>query len=295
MYSRFEALKKYDLEKIQASTVAIVGLGATGSVMAEHLARHGVNLVLVDRDYLEMNDLYSSNLYSRDQWESALPKAKAAEEKLEEMTRAEAFVKNLDSSNMDLLEEADVILDGTDNLETRLMIDEYASENDIPWIYTAALGEKGFSMFVEENCFRCIFERTDPASSCEQNGIMREVSSIAASKSSLKAIRYLSGLEPDQRLEMIPDGKKFDLGEECNCSEKGKELKVSSVCGENKYQVFGDKRPEDFGGEVTNENDYLKKIVFQDKALTVFNSGRAIILADSSEEAERVYREASSI
>lgn len=294
MYSRFEALEKYDLEKVQASTVAVVGLGATGSVMAEHLARHGVNLILVDRDCLEMNDLYSSNLYSREQCETALPKAKAAEEKLNPMTQVEAFVENLDSSNTDLLEEADVILDGTDNLETRLMIDEYASENEIPWIYTAALGEKGFSMFVEKNCFRCIFERTDPASSCEQNGIMREISSITASKSSLKAIRYLSGLEPDQRLEMVPEGRKFELGY-CECGKEAGEIEASSVCGEDKYQVFGDKRPEDFSGEVQNENEYLKKIVFQDTEFTVFNSGRAIVKAGSSEEAERVYREASSI
>lgn len=294
MYSRFEALKKYDLEKVQSSTVAVIGLGATGSVIAEHLARHGVNLILVDRDYLEMNDLYSSSIYSREQCESALPKAKAAEEKLQPVTQVEAFVENLDDSNTDILLEADLILDGTDNLETRLLIDEYASENDVPWIYTASLGEKGFSMFVQDNCFRCMFEKTNPASSCEQNGIMREIASITASKSSLKAVRYLSGLEPDKRLEMIPDGKKFEL-RECDCGKKRREIEVSAVCGENKYQVFGDVKPCDFSGEVVKENDYLKKIVFNGTALTVFNSGRAIVLAESRKEAETVYREASSI
>lgn len=293
MYSRFQALKKYDLDRLQNSTAAIIGLGATGSAMTEHLARHGIDLILVDRDYLEINDLYSSNLYSRKQCEQALPKAKAVEGKLESLVDIEAYVENFDSSKTDLLDEADIILDGTDNLETRLLIDEYSSENKVPWIYTAALAEKGFSMFLKDKCFRCIFKRTDPASSCEENGVMREISSMAAARSSMKAVRYLSGLEPDQSLDMIPDGKSFELGS-CECDEKT-DIEVSSVCGENKYQVFGTTKPEEFGGEVEKKNDHLRKIVFEGTPLTVFNSGRAIVKADSREDAEKVYREASSI
>mgnify|MGYP006301649155 CR=1 FL=1 len=70
MYSRFKTLENYseeDLERLQNSTVAVVGLGATGSVIAENFARHGVKLVLIDRDYLEPNDCYSSNVYKPDQ------------------------------------------------------------------------------------------------------------------------------------------------------------------------------------------------------------------------------------
>ena len=293
MHSRFKALEKYDLGKLQSSTVAIVGLGATGSVMAEHIARHGINLILIDRDYLEINDLYSSNLYSREQCESALPKAKAAEQKLQDVAEVESYVQNLDSSNTELLEDADIILDGTDNLETRLVLDQYSSLNNVPWIYTAALGERGFSMFLEDNCFRCMFEKLDPASSCQQNGVMREISSIAASTSSIKAIRKLSGLEVDQRLEMLPEGRKFEAME-CTCNDN-EEIKVSSVCGENKYQVFGSVKPENFQGNVVTRNKYLSKINFEGTALTVFKSGRAIIKADSREEAQKVYKKASSI
>ncbi|MEF8880239.1 MAG: ThiF family adenylyltransferase [Candidatus Nanohaloarchaea archaeon] len=293
MYSRFEALQKYNLDKLQNSTAAVIGLGATGSVIAEHLARHGVNLILVDRDYLEMNDLYSSNLYSREQCESAIPKSKAAEEKLEDLTDVKAYIENIDSSNLDIVSEADIIMDGTDNLETRLIIDDYCSEEGVPWVYTAALAEKGFSMFVENQCFRCIFEKVDPASSCERNGIMREISSVTASKSSMKAVKYLSEFEIDERLEMIPEGNKFEL-EICNCNES-KSVEVSSVCGDEKYQVFGSTSPEDFRGKVEKENEYLRKIIFEGNLLTVFSSGRAIVEASSLEEAEKVYREASSI
>ncbi len=293
MYSRFQALEKYDLEKLQNSTAAVLGLGATGSVIAEHLARHGINLILIDRDFLEINDLYSSNIYSKNQCVETLPKAKAAEEKLDDLTEIEAHVENLDSASIDLLQNVDIVLDGTDNLETRLLIDEYCSNNDIPWIYTAALGERGFSMFVKDNCFRCSFETLNPSSSCETNGVMREIASITASKSSMKAVKYLSGLNLNQKLEMVPSGKTFELG---GCSCEGRtEVSVSSVCGENKYQVFGGKRPQEFNGKVLASNDYLKKIEFNGSELTVFNSGRAIVMASSKEDAENLYREASSI
>jgi adenylyltransferase/sulfurtransferase len=293
MYSRFEALEKYDLDQLENATAAVIGLGATGSVIAEHLAKHGVKLILIDRDYLEMNDLYSSNLYSNNQCERSLPKAKAAEEKLKDLTDIQAYIKNLDAESIDLLANADIVLDGTDNLETRLLIDDYCSRKGIPWVYTAALGERGFSMFVQDECFRCTFEKLNPSSSCQQNGVMREISSIAAAKSSMKAIKYLSGLEVEEKLDMIPSGKSFQF-EACKC-DSTESIEVSSVCGDGKYQVFGDKRPEEFGGEVLKSNEYLRRIEFEGSELTVFDSGRAIVHAPNREAAENVYREASSI
>ena len=291
MYSRFQALKKYDLESLQNSTAAVIGLGATGSVIAEHLARHGVNLVLIDRDYLEMNDLYSSNLYSKSQCEDSLPKAKAAEEKLSELTSVKAYVENIDSENIEML-DVDIILDGTDNLQTRMVIEEFSKEQNIPWIYTSALGERGFSMFIQKKCFSCMFKKLNPSSSCERNGVMREISSITASISALKAVKHLSGLKIKEELEMLPNKKSFELGE-CSCDSL--EIEASPVCGENKYQVFGSNKPEDFNNNVLIENDYLRKVEYGDNELTIFNSGRAIVHADSKKDAERLYREASSI
>ena len=293
MYSRFKALNNYNLEKIQSSTAVIVGLGATGSVIAEHLARHGVDLILIDRDYLEQNDLYSSNLYFREQVEKALPKAKAAEERLSELTDIDSHVVNLNSDNIELLSSADIILDGTDNIETRYLIDEYSKENGVPWIYTAALGERGFSMFIEEACFKCMFNQVKPKESCETNGVLREISNMAASTSCIKALKHLTGEEVEEKLEIIPEMDDFTPAE-CSCSER-REIEASNVCGEDKYQVFGDSIPEEFRGEVIASNNYLKRLEFQGHILTVFESGRAIIEAESLEEAERLYRTASSI
>lgn len=291
MYSRFKALKKYDLESLQDSTVVVIGLGATGSVIAEHLARHGVKLVLIDRDYLEMNDIYSSNLYDRNQCEKALPKAKAAEQKLSDLTDVEAFVTDLNQENTGLL-DADLIMDGTDNLETRYLIEEFSKDQGVPWIYTTALGERGFSMFLEDKCFKCLFEELNPSSSCELNGVMREISSIAASTSCLKAVKYLSGLEIEERLEIIPEMQGFET-QKCSC--EGVKVQASQVCGENKYQVSGTKSPEEFKGQEIASNQYLRRIKVENSIITIFNSGRAIIEASSLEDAERLYAEASDI
>lgn len=291
MYSRFEALQKYDLDKLQESTVAVVGLGATGSVIAEHLARHGINLVLIDRDYLEMNDLYSSNLYSRKQCEKALPKVKAVEDRLSDLTEVESYITDLNEDKTDIL-DSDLIIDGTDNIETRYIIERYSKEKGIPWIYTAALGEKGFSIFLQDKCLKCIFKNVRPKESCETNGIMREISSMAASASTMKAVKYLSGLEVEEKLETIPEMESFELGE-CNCGDV--EAEASQICGENKYQVYGDKNPEDFKGDEIASNKYLRRINLEGNVITVFNSGRAIIEARSLEDAERLYRKASSI
>lgn len=293
MYSRFQALEKYDLNKLQNSTVAIIGLGATGSVIAEHLARHGVNLVLIDRDYLEKNDLYSSNIYEKEQVENALPKAKAAQQKLSEFTSVEAFMKDLNSGNLDALDSADLIMDGTDNIETRYLIEDYSKENSIPWIYTAALGERGFSMLVEESCFKCMFDQVNPKKSCQRNGVLREISATAASLSSKKALEYLSGIQVDERMQIIPEMDGFQPPD-CSC-DRTEKVEASNVCGENKYQVFGDKDPESFNGEIIASNEYLKRINFEGNMITIFDSGRAIIEASTLEDAKRLYRTASSI
>ncbi|MFP4038177.1 MAG: ThiF family adenylyltransferase [Candidatus Nanohaloarchaea archaeon] len=288
MHSRFNALKNRDISDLEGSKAAVIGLGATGSVMAEHLARHGVKLVLIDRDFLEENDLYSSNIYSREQIEKALPKSKACEQKLSDFTEVEARVENADREFVENL-DVDVILDGADNVETRYIIDEYS---ETPWIYTAALGERGLSMFIEKACFRCMMDSVNPKKSCETSGILREISSIAASRSAAKAVDYLSGREVEEKLEIIPEMESF-RPEECSCS--GKKVEASQVCGEQKYQVFGDKEPGNFDGEEIASNPYLRKIRFEGRILTVFNSGRAIVEADSLEAARKAYRMASSI
>lgn len=307
MYSRFKALENYgreDLDKLQGSTVAVVGLGATGSVIAEHLARHGVNLVLIDRDYLEPNDCYSSLIYTPDQCDQVLPKAEVAEDYLSKFSEVESHVESLNPENVEILSDVDLIMDGTDNMETRFLIDEYCRKNGKTWIYTSALGEKGLSMVFDNSCFSCVFEDIAAGSleTCETAGIMREVSTVAASISAEKAVECLTGKEVEETLDTV-SGKSYSIesgscevcrGENFPHLESGR--KTVAVCGENKYQVekeAGRKARERLKQQADRfkENDYLVRAEVNGHEFTLFDDGRAIIEARDRGHAEAIYSE----
>ncbi len=308
MYSRFTSLEKYgrkELERLQKSRVAVVGLGSTGSVIADHLARHGVELILIDRDYLEKNDLYSSSIYTPQDVEEGLPKAVAAEKKLSKLTATESHVASLHARNVSLLDGVDLLMDGTDNLETRFLLNEYSKKNGVPWIYTAAIAERGYSMLFDTECFSCVFQDVNAGSleTCETAGIMREVSSGAASKSALKAVSYLCGKETTEELEILPSGERLAVESGgcrvCNSGEfrhleSGTE--TPSVCGENKYQLEREidenarERLKDIG-EVITDNQYLTRVKTEVGDFTLFSSGRAIIEARDHGHAEQRFTE----
>jgi adenylyltransferase/sulfurtransferase len=307
MYSRFRALpdfSEYKLQQLQNSKVAVVGLGATGSAIAENLARHGVNLVVIDRDYLEENDIYSSSIYTPDMCENALPKSEAARKYLSEFTEVESHQQNLNSENISILENCDLVMDGTDNLKTRFLISEYCSREDKPWIYTAAIGESGYSMLFDEECFSCVFEKVQAGSlaTCETAGIMREIAANAAASSSRKAVKYLTGKNVQENLEMIPSGRRLEISSSgCRvCEEREYEHlesapSTSSVCGKNKYHI-------DLGSSISLkkisdrldpfvENEYLLRAEIGNREITVFSSGRVIVEAEDEGHAEQLVSE----
>ena len=312
MYSRFKALSnhsKKDLKKLQNSRVAIIGLGATGSAIAENLARHGVKLFIIDRDYLEMNDMYSSSIYTPEMCETSLPKAKAAEEYLSKFTEVEAVQGNLNSENISLLDDCDLIMDGTDNLATRLLISEYCNKEDKTWIYTAAISENGYSMLFAEKCFKCIFEDVEAGTieTCETAGILREISAISAAKSAQKAIKFLTGKEVEENLDMIPSGRSMDIScPGCEVCEENTYTRLestgstSAVCGKNKYHVDLNSDSIDLEeiSDILNaslKNEYLVKASIDDRKLTVFKDGRAIVQANDKGHAEQLISETLGI
>lgn len=307
MFSRFNALENFsenDQKQLEDSKVAVVGLGATGSVIAEHLARHGVKLLLIDRDYLEPKDAYSSSIYRLKQCGNAMPKSVAAEEQLEDFTEVESKVESLNPENIDILKDTDLILDGTDNLETRFLMNEYSKKENIPWIYTAAIGEEGYSMFIESNCFNCIFEKVGAGSleTCETAGILREVSTIVGSKSAEKSVNYLTGKEVSETLETV-SGESFEVEKSgCKVCEDSSYPHLESnrstvaVCGENKYQLEKDIEEEALDrlretGEIIADNSYLLRVSIDGREITVFDSGRIILQARDKGHAETVVSE----
>lgn len=307
MFSRFKALENFnekDQRKLEDSKVAVIGLGATGSVIAEHLARHGVKLQLIDRDYLEPKDVYSSSIYKPEQCEEAIPKAVAAEERLEDFTEIESRVESLNSENINILDNVDLILDGTDNLKTRFLINEYSNKENIPWIYTAAIGKEGCSMFIETNCFSCIFDKVGAGSleTCETAGILREISNIAGSKSAEKAVNYLTGKEVTEKLENV-SGESFKVENNgCKVCEDSSyphlesNRSIVAVCGENKYQL--ERKVKENGmdrlretGETIADNEYLLRVSIDGREITAFDSGRIILQARDKGHAETVVSE----
>lgn len=308
MHSRLKALKNLEekqIQQLQNSKVAVIGLGATGSVIAESLARYGINLKIFDRDYLEENDLYSSGLYTREDCERSVPKAEALQKKLSELTDVEKHVESLNAGNIKALDEVDLIIDATDNMETRFLVNEYCQKNDKAWIYTAALAGQGYSMLFDGKCFNCVFKEVRPGElgTCRTEGVIRDVASIAAHRSSLKAFRFLTGQKVDEKLDIVPQGETLgveasgcEVCEEEEYSRMSSEERVSSVCGEKKYQVNAEVSDEAFNrlrdeGEVLVDNEFILRAKVDGKDFTLYRSGGALLEAEDRGHAEARFSE----
>lgn len=188
-------------KRLLSATVAIVGCGALGSLQASALARAGVGrLLLIDRDCLELSNLQRQWLYEEQDLESDLPKAVAAARRLARINSAielRPLVADLTAANIaELLDAAEVILDGTDNFETRYLINDYAVRCGKPWIYGAAMGTYGVTMPVVPGrtaCLKCLYPEPPPGPqpTCETEGILNAVTAAVAAVQAADAIKML--------------------------------------------------------------------------------------------------------
>src|SRR6202158_5326666 len=153
-YSRqvlFQEIGTEGQRKLSRSRVVIVGCGATGSALASLLARSGVGtLLILDRDYVEPSNLQRQALFDENDARESVPKAIAAARQIARFNSqiaVEPHVADLTPANVDsLLGGCDLILDGTDNFETRYLVNDYALKNSVAWIYTAAVGSYGVTI-----------------------------------------------------------------------------------------------------------------------------------------------------
>src|ERR1700681_4678939 len=210
-YSRqilFHGIGEEGQRKLLGSHVAIVGCGALGSFQAEALARAGVGrLTIVDRDYVEPSNLQRQWLFEESDAAAALPQAIAAERSLARVNsgvRLPGVVADLSPANIhELLDEAELILDGTDNFETRYLINDYCVSRQSPWIYGAAVGSYGVTMPVlpgRSACFRCVYPEAPGGSqpTCETAGVLNSVTAMIAALQVADALKLLctGSLEP---------------------------------------------------------------------------------------------------
>ena len=205
-YSRqilFPGIGAEGQRRLAAGRVAIVGCGATGSALAQLLARAGVGtLRIIDRDYVEASNLQRQSLFEEKDAAESLPKAIAAAQRIAAFNSeivVEARIEDMVPGNIHvLLEKMDVILDGADNFETRYLVNDYAVKNSLPWIYTAAVGSYGVTLNVlpgETACLACIFPDTPQGmvETCETAGILNTAVSLVASIAATEAVKLLVG------------------------------------------------------------------------------------------------------
>lgn len=201
---RYPPLGPEGQARLAQSRVLVCGCGALGSMLANTLVRAGVGLVrIVDRDFVETNNLQRQVLFDEQDVAEQLPKAVAAAQKLRRINsevRVEAIVADVDHRNIErLCDGIDAIVDGTDNFETRFLVNDLAVKRGLPWVYGGCLGAEGQTMTIlpgETPCLRCLVQECPPPGTmptCDTAGILAPIVGVIASIQAVEAIKILSG------------------------------------------------------------------------------------------------------
>ncbi|MFJ7934162.1 ThiF family adenylyltransferase [Sporosarcina sp. NPDC096371] len=207
----FKPIGQVGQDKLSSSHVVIIGCGALGSAISETLVRAGVGkLTIADRDYVESTNLQRQQLFSEQDARDGVPKVVAAERRLKEIRQDVDIVTVLDHIDGPLMEEitqgADLIMDATDNFETRLLMNDVAWKTGIPWVYGACVGSSGtFFSFIpgKSACFRCLLPVLPAVNeTCDTVGIIAPAVQITAAHQSAEALKWLTGNEEAMRTKV---------------------------------------------------------------------------------------------
>ncbi len=298
----FERIGKEGQKKLSNSTVTIIGLGALGCTSSELLTRAGVgNLILIDRDYVELKNLHRQTLF--DELDIGKQKAIIAKEKLQKINseiNIKTYFDNFDSSNITLAKG--LILDCTDNLETRFLINEVSIKNNIPWIFAAAIKDSGyvFNVIPSKTCFRCIFKEAYGLGTCTTVGVLNTITAAISSIQSNEAIKIL--LNKDYEKDLIHfniwnnELTKIKVKKNSNCPACNRRFEhltkkdnIIKFCGSNNFLIRGkfdyNKLKKDIM-RVEKISDWGNAFHF--KNVTIFKD-KVLIRADSEQEALSLY------
>ena len=306
---RFAGFGEAGQERLLSAHIAIVGCGALGSFQAGAMARAGVGkLTIIDRDYVELSNLQRQWLFTESDVEEALPKCIAASRAIRLINSTCVTVPqvaDLTSSNIeDLLDNVDVILDGTDNFETRYLVNDFAVREKIPWIYGAAVGSYGLTMTVvpeKTSCFRCVYPEPPSGAqpTCETAGVLNTITSSIASLQCAAALKILARDEFARQITTIDvwSGSIRQISQperDPACPTCGRhdyeylnarQRAPISLCGRNAVQIHERSRPLDLEqlraelqglGDV-RANEFALRFFVAPYEMTVFPDGRAII------------------
>jgi len=320
-YSRqvlFPGIGEEGQKKLGNSSVVIIGCGALGTVIATSLVRAGVGKVkIIDRDFIEYHNLQRQVVFDEEDIKTGLPKAIAAERHLKKVNSSievEGVVADVNHANIErLIAGADLILDGLDNFETRLLINDVSLKHNIPWGYGGVIASHGMTMTIiphETPCFRCLQASPtgrDIAFTCDTAGIITPAPFIIGSLQTAEALKILVGADEINQDVVIIDVwrgefSRFKIGRRANCPTcRGKYefletrfgTRTTSPCGQNAVQVLNPEAREvsfeqlaaHLGpvGEVSY-NEFMLRFRVDSHEMVIFHDGRAIV-KDTGDEA----------
>jgi molybdopterin/thiamine biosynthesis adenylyltransferase len=320
-YSRqvlFPGIGAAGQQLLAAGHVAVVGCGATGAASASLLARAGVGtLTLIDRDFVEPSNLQRQVLFDEADALQSLPKAEAARRKIalfNSSVTVHPQIADLTPANIaELLGPADIVLDATDNFETRYLLNDYAVQQGKPWIYAAAIGAYAATMNIlpapaepATACLACIFPKppSGPVETCDTSGILSTAVNLAASFQVTETLKFLTRQPGLMRRSLLSfdlwsgDRSEIATGQpRAGCSVCGEREFTHlagvgrphiTLCGRNSVQIHEHHRPIDLDAmhrrlaahgdiQAVRSNDLLLRFERPPHTITLFADGRAII------------------
>jgi molybdopterin-synthase adenylyltransferase len=322
---RFAPFGEEGQAKLRDARVLIVGCGALGCVSADLLVRAGVGFVrIVDRDFVERDNLHRQVLFTEADAAAQLPKAVAGAARLAAVNSEvtiEPVVADVNATNISRLAgDSQVIVDGTDNFETRHLINDFAVANGLPWVFAGCVGAEGQTMAIvpgESPCLSCFLPEPPPATSmptCETAGVLAPIVSVVAAYQAMAAIKILSGHAEAVNSQLTV----FDLWNnqvrninmrasrrsDCpTCGERQfpwlsgeRGSAVTKLCGRNSVQ-FSPSSSEPANLPVLAEklrtvgtvtaNPYFVRLAVDAFLITVFADGRSIVGGTEDEAAAR--------
>jgi adenylyltransferase/sulfurtransferase len=314
--ARFAPLGEKGQQQLAKARALVCGCGALGSVVAETLVRAGVGFVrIVDRDFLELNNLQRQVLFDEQDVADGLPKAIAASNKLSRINsevQIEPVVADVTHHNIsELASDVDMLLDGTDNFAIRFLLNDFAVKTDKPWVYGGCIGAEGQTMTIlprETACLACLMSDAPPPGTtptCDTAGIIAPIIGVIASIESAEALKILSGHREavGRRLTIIDlwdnqvrsvDLSRLRENSDCRvCKHQefawlsGERGSTSAVlCGRNAVQLSATAGATASLDEIASRlagvgsiqrNAFLLRLTVDGYVLTVFPDGRTIV------------------
>ena len=300
-------------EALTKACVGIVGIGALGSRVAEDLTRAGLgSLVLIDRDLVEMSNLHRQHLFDEEDANQQRPKVIAAARRLGQIhggTKLRVELVDLRPENIEeRLEAIDLLIDGTDNFQTRYMLNDFAKKKGIPWIYGACIGTQSMAAFFSPHgpCLRCMFPDAPAVAqtqTCETAGVLPSAAAFTTTLQLAWALRFLgTGKAPDPALHMADlfetrfrtMGFPASSSLTCPCCSQGvypglepsQATQATPLCGQRAVQLQAPPGTRvDLQalagklqtGQVLQLLPFLLRTRFEEGEITVFEDGRAIV------------------